>query len=992
MAAPHGAGAAALMVGVYPSWSPSEIKSAMASTSDNTVLLDSDGATPADPYDMGSGRLDLNLAGNAGFVMGETFANYQAADPAIGGDPKTLNQPSMVDYDCRGTCSWTRTLTSVLPASQEWNVTTSAHPTATFTVEPANFILAAGGTQVITITADVSAGGLAETYFGDVYLEPVLTVLGDPAPAHLPIVVQVGATEPMIDVTPDSLESFVLPDGTNTELLTISNLGEMDLEWSLFDNGTPIGSPELVDWSDNFDSYATDLQLHGVGGWKGWANDPNAGAFTRDEQALSTPNSVEIVGASDLVHEYSGYDTGWWVYTAWQYVPSTFSGQSYFILLNTYNDGGVGLNWSTQVYADADLDLVVNAGATPGTLPLIYDQWVELRVEIDLVNDTQDFYYDGQLLYAGTWTDENSGGGALNIGAVDLFANGATAVYYDNISLVENAPEVCDMIGEIDWLSTDPTSGVTPGGGSSPVDVIFDAAGYTTGVYTATLCAESNDPVTPIVPIPVTMNVEDVLLTKEAPATANQGDVFTYTIDLDLSSPVHGYAWITDTLPAGVEYISDTVTASFGDAWYDPMDNAVYWSLGTPMQVAGSTAPTGSGSQVALMLDSEPVDVATDLSAVKIPDAAVDMVLDDGSPETVLGVGGTWEFLYLNRFTPDPSQFPFVLNEIWTAFVHPSVLVGDDLLLMVLQDDDNNPANGAQILATVPAEVQTVGAWNAYLLDTPVMFIDPGDVLIGIVALELPGVSYYPAALDTTTTQQRSWIGFWADSPPPDPITFPPDDGFDLADNFGFAGNWLIRGYGETIVIPQSITVTFQVEVTAHPGQEILNTAELDYDGDSFTADALTVVPQEFGVELMPAAAALAGDPAEVVEYTLVVTNTGNYTDTIDFSVAGNAWDVHFPVTSVDLASGASTEVLVHVTIPADAMAGEMDMATVIATAGDGSFAESELTTTANQVFGIELNSGNGCTLGCSGRCGDLHLNVDQHWQWRGYCRPDPDR
>ena len=108
----------------------------------------------------------------------------------------------------------------------------------------------------------------------------------------------------------------------------------------------------MVDWSDNFDSYATGSQLHGQGGWKGWSNDPAAGALTSSAQARSAPNSAAIVGASDLVHEYSGYTSGPWVYTAWQYAPTDMTGLSYFILLNTYNDAGTN-NWSTQVQFDA---------------------------------------------------------------------------------------------------------------------------------------------------------------------------------------------------------------------------------------------------------------------------------------------------------------------------------------------------------------------------------------------------------------------------------------------------------------------------------------------------------------------------------------------------------------------------------------------------------------------------------------------------------------
>ena len=50
-------------------------------------------------------------------------------------------------------------------------------------------------------------------------------------------------------------------------------------------------------WSDNFDSYTTGQFLDGTpddGGWKGWDDDPQFGAYVVSDQALSTPHSVEI--------------------------------------------------------------------------------------------------------------------------------------------------------------------------------------------------------------------------------------------------------------------------------------------------------------------------------------------------------------------------------------------------------------------------------------------------------------------------------------------------------------------------------------------------------------------------------------------------------------------------------------------------------------------------------------------------------------------------
>lgn len=195
-----------------------------------------------------------------------------------------------------------------------------------------------------------------------------------------------------------------------------------------------LAMPASANFVENFDSYATGSNLHGQGGWKGWDNAPAFGANSTDLLARSTSNSVDIAGSSDLVHEFSGYTSGIWRVSAWQYIPSSFSGSAFFILLNTYTDSGP-YNWSTQVRFDKDSGMVVpDSGA--GTLPLIYNQWVELAVVIDLDSDTQSFYYGGAKLYDSSWTDGLSGGGALNIAAIDLYANDASSVYYDDISIL----------------------------------------------------------------------------------------------------------------------------------------------------------------------------------------------------------------------------------------------------------------------------------------------------------------------------------------------------------------------------------------------------------------------------------------------------------------------------------------------------------------------------------------------------------------------------
>jgi hypothetical protein len=221
-------------------------------------------------------------------------------------------------------------------------------------------------------------------------------------------------------------------------------------------------------WSENFDSYTLGQFLDGTpddGGWKGWDNDTSAGAFVVDIQSQSTPHSVEIADIADLVHEFSGYNFGQWTFTAWNYIPSDYSGDASFLLLNTYTDGGPHNNnhWSNAVTFNS---LTGNVEAWGGeSLPLVFDEWIEIRVEIDLDADFQWIYYDNALLVGKTWTGGVEPGGALNLACVDLFAgpSQSTEVYFDDLSLVEGFPPKADLCcdGMIRYEDVNPESVVS---------------------------------------------------------------------------------------------------------------------------------------------------------------------------------------------------------------------------------------------------------------------------------------------------------------------------------------------------------------------------------------------------------------------------------------------------------------------------------------------------------------------------------------------------
>lgn len=201
MSSPHGAGAAALIRALHPDLTPAEVQSVLMTSALNTTMLKEDGATPADPFDMGAGRIDLTRAGRVGLVLHEEEPNYTNADPDSGGDPTSLNIPSLGNANCEGSCSWTRVLRSVAGGSVTWTASTSAPPDLALTVSPSQFTLAPGGTQSLEVTADVENLPVGRWVFGQVTLASSDGAVPD---VHFPVAVLPGGEPKLVEITTDS--------------------------------------------------------------------------------------------------------------------------------------------------------------------------------------------------------------------------------------------------------------------------------------------------------------------------------------------------------------------------------------------------------------------------------------------------------------------------------------------------------------------------------------------------------------------------------------------------------------------------------------------------------------------------------------------------------------------------------------------------------------------------------------------------------------------
>ena len=213
----------------------------------------------------------------------------------------------------------------------------------------------------------------------------------------------------------------ILPDGTRILLNDVASGGS-----AVFAPPAPEGpAPEPIggDLVEDFESYAVGTDLHGVNDWEGWEGAAGAGAPVSATFASSGSNSVEIIGTADLVKKLD-YGLGSLTLTAMQYIPSGTTGNTFFILMNQYAPNP--LDWSCQTKFSLASGQINDGGGT-----IVYDQWVELKYVIDLDNNTVDEYYNGVVIRSGQWDDT----GHKTLQAIDLYSEGASSVYYDDITI-----------------------------------------------------------------------------------------------------------------------------------------------------------------------------------------------------------------------------------------------------------------------------------------------------------------------------------------------------------------------------------------------------------------------------------------------------------------------------------------------------------------------------------------------------------------------------
>jgi PKD repeat protein len=302
-----------------------------------------------------------------------------------------------------------------------------------------------------------------------------------------------------IDVTPISFEFVVSAGQQDHDTLTIHNVGAEDLIWTI--DAEEIFTQAVIQssFSEGFDNIDTLIP----NGWFMQNNSQPLGVtdwFQGNPTVFPSHQGVpdSYIGANFNNTAGAGTISNWLLTpplelktgdTVSFYTNSLSSNWEDRLQVRMSTQGA-----STNVGTDAmdvgdftSLLLDINPEYAPGGYPTV---WTEFVVTISGMDEPA----LGRIGFR--YFVEDGGPGGANSDNIGL----------DTFEYVSFTP--CATPGEVAWLSAEPSSGTTPAGESDNVTVTVDTSGLAPNeMYEANLCIFSNDPVQPLVVVPLNIEV-----------------------------------------------------------------------------------------------------------------------------------------------------------------------------------------------------------------------------------------------------------------------------------------------------------------------------------------------------------------------------------------------------------------------------------------------------------------------------------------------------
>jgi len=559
------------------------------------------------------------------------------------------------------------TLTAVLTDTFPTGVVVAATPNAATTCTAGTVTATAGSGSVAlnsgaaipaagtcTVTVDVSAAA-AGIYVNTLPAGALHTDQGDnvlAASATL-TVTPVVVPPPVVVVTPAAL-SFTLQAGASgTDPLNIANTGGSDLTFSVSEGTSSIHKPTSYKTSRDSKVVHEQLAKFGPGSLaqNTLARNHAVGqpvALAPTDISQMADNSPGDQGVSCGVQGTSTADNSWWrrfYFSEYPGVGASMNVNS--VTISSGSTGPTGLPITINLYTiphGTPIDTIPTAsltliGSGTGTI----DSGL-LSVTIPVSGAVADTV--GTDLVVEYHTDGNVSGGQFYPGANATAETHPTFISSTTCSIPEPATAAsigfpdfhltmivslgdatlptCANQADIPWLSEAPVSGTVVAGASTDVTVTADATTLIAGNYTANVCVGSNDPVTPLVTVPVTLTVTP------APFVPCNGGTSRDEIFCDgFEMPAGGAGTYTDRTTFLTHVAAGFYENPFNDAVPGPSPPLNYTNGSFAYTVdASSPAPAGG-------LYNDTGLISTNVAADSI------VVTFTGSPITAVG-GNFW--------------------------------------------------------------------------------------------------------------------------------------------------------------------------------------------------------------------------------------------------------------------------------------------------------------------------------------------------------------
>jgi subtilisin family serine protease len=408
------------------------------------------------------------------------------------------------------------------------NITTSQP--ALYGVDQSSFTVPPLGTASIFVSFSPAAVGPAPA---------TLTIhSNDPdTPTYDVALNGAGLVAPDVATAPGSLASTLPIPNTETQTLTVQNLGGSDLTFvvgtSLTASAVPIYD-ELPLAKEETDPREGVL---GSGGpdvfgytWRD-SDDPNGPVFDWvDITGIGTPialtgddsNTAGVPIGFDFPYYGNTFNTvnvctnGWLSFTSTataltnQALPNSGSSVPENLLAAFWDDLNPGATQRIYRYSDGTR-FILSYVAVPR-----FSSGGPYTFQVIL-------YPSGRIVYQ--YLDMQ--GTRLNEATIGI----QNAAKNDGLTVVFNAPYVHNNMAiefrtTPDWMTVSPTSGTIPAGGSAALQVTFDAAELFGGAYTGTLRLTSNDPDEGVLDVPATLTAIGTPDVAATPSSLDFGTIY----------------------------------------------------------------------------------------------------------------------------------------------------------------------------------------------------------------------------------------------------------------------------------------------------------------------------------------------------------------------------------------------------------------------------------------------------------------------------------